>query len=203
MKARKLLLAMMTIASVMLFNACEEDPCKDVTCSSNGTPVESLGGCNCDCDSDADSGYYGDDCENFKNCLNGSSFSDGTCSCDAGYEGDSCQTVSRNKFLGDFDANDNCTTAPYVVEISTSSTGIDKIIIKNFGKYLCAGAAPDVVATVTGSTFTIAQQTFCTGNEFTIDEGQGSITSNQITVTITYKTTFTTQETCTAVLTRQ
>ncbi len=202
---RKLFLAIMTVVSIVLFNACEEtaDPCKNVTCSSHGTPTEVLGACSCDCDATTTSGYYGNDCENYLNCLNGGTFSSGTCACAAGYEGDSCQTVSRNKFIGNFSATDNCTSAPYSVEIVTSSTGIDKILIKNFGKYLCSGAAPDVVATVTGSTFTIASQTFCPGNEFTIDEGSGTLSTDQITITVSYKTTFTTQETCTAVLTRQ
>jgi len=170
MKARKLFLTAMTIASVMLFNACEEDPCKDVTCT-NGTPTELLGSCHCECD--------------------------------AGYEGNDCGTVSRDKFIGNFTANDNCASASYDVEIVTSSSGVDKILVKDFGKFLCNGDAPDVVASVDEGALTIASQTFCSG--YITISGTGTISSNSNTITITYATDTTGGSgfNCTAVLTRQ
>lgn len=206
MKARKILFAVLTIASVTLFNACSDDPCEGVTCSGNGTPTEVLETCSCDCDT----GWSGDDCDVEDRCVTGSlncgangDCLNNACNCDAGYEGDTCHIVSREKFLGNYTADDNCTGSDYSVEVITSSTGIDKIVLKGFGKYLCNGQAPDVIATVDESSLTIASQTFCTGNEFTIDEGSGIISSNEVTINLTYKTTFTApQETCVVTLTR-
>lgn len=208
MKAKKILFAVLTIASVTLFNACSDDPCEGVTCNGHGTPTEVLETCSCDCDT----GWSGDNCEDEDMCetgtlvcLNGGTCANNACNCAAGYEGDSCETLSRTRFIGDFTADDNCTGSDYSVEIIASSVSgaDDRIVLKGFGKYLCNGQAPDVVATVEETTLTIASQTFCTGNEFTIDEGTGIISSDEITINLTYKTTFNApQETCTVTLTR-
>jgi len=57
MKTRKLLFAMLTVMTVTLFNACEEeDKCKDVVCQHNGVCADGV--CiNCD------AGYEGNLCE--------------------------------------------------------------------------------------------------------------------------------------------
>ena len=47
-------LVMIAVATVMFFNACESDPCKDVTCLNGGVCVSGT----CDCAS----GYEGTDC---------------------------------------------------------------------------------------------------------------------------------------------
>ncbi len=180
MKARKLLLAMMTIASVMLFNACEEDPCKDVTCSSNGTPVESLGSCSCDCDETTTSGYYGNDCESHLTCLNGGTFvTGGTCTCLTGYEGDSCQIESRAKFLGTFSVVDACSAsggASYTSIVAESGAAIDRVLISNFWDSF----TNSVIGTINGSTITIATQE-PDGDGFTVT-GTGTISGNIITM---------------------
>ena len=193
MKTKKLFFALITAASVMLFNSCsDEDPCDGVTCSGKGTPTEAAGICTCDCDE----GYSGDNCETEDKCITENvecgdhgTCNDGTCDCDAGYEGDSCEIVSRDKFIGgtnnNFLVTDTCATTPYNVTITTSATGIDKIIINDFGVFLCNGDAPDVIASVSGDDLTIASQTFCQGNEIIIS-GSGSISGDAITITVNY-----------------
>lgn len=183
MKARKLFLAMMTLSSVMLFNACEEDPCEGVTCNGNGTPTETLGSCSCDCDKTTSSGYYGDNCEHYLNCLNGGTYSNGTCGCAAGYEGDSCQTVSRDKFLGTFSVSDACSAsgaASYQCTITASGTAINKVLIANFWDSF----SNNVEGTISGSTITIPTQE-PDNDGFTVT-GTGTISANAITITLNY-----------------
>ncbi len=55
MKTRKLLMAAMTVFSVMFFSACEEDKCKDIVCQNDGVCVD--GDCVCA------TGYEGTLCE--------------------------------------------------------------------------------------------------------------------------------------------
>ncbi|MDZ4845278.1 MAG: hypothetical protein SH857_06980 [Chitinophagales bacterium] len=186
MKARKLLLAMMTIASITLFNACTEDACEGETCSGNGTPVEAAGLCSCDCDN----GYSGSNCEivdlcivNAVDCGANGDCADGACVCDAGYEGDSCQTVSRVKFLGVYDVTDACSAsgaASYQSTITASGTTINKVLIDNFWDSFVNA----VEGTISGSTITIPTQE-PDGDGFTVT-GTGTISGDAITLTLNY-----------------
>jgi hypothetical protein len=126
----------------------------------------------------------------------------GICDCDAGYEGTLCDSVSRTKFLGDFHVDDTCATSIYDVEIITSTAGIDKIVLKDFGVSACStGAVPDVNATVDEATLTIPLDTFiCAGDSIFIS-GNGTISGNTITITYTETDPVGTVN-CSAVLTR-
>ena len=132
MKMRKLLFAVMTIAMVVLFNACsDEDKCKNVTCKNGGTCLD--GTCSCA------AGYEGTLCDSVSR--NKFLFANynvtETCS------EDSCGT---NKAVN---------TPQYASSITAGAT-IDTVKIDHFGNY----SAVIVKAGVNGSDLTIPSQTF-------------------------------------------
>ncbi|MBI1289285.1 MAG: hypothetical protein GC178_17090 [Flavobacteriales bacterium] len=128
-------------------------------------------------------------------CDNGGTCVDGTCVCEAGYEGTSCDTEERAKFLASYSVSESCTSGNYTysVTVTTSSTDVTKIIIGNFGDY-----GVDVVATVSGSSLTIANQTVG-GGTFS---GSGQLSGNILTVTYTV-TAGTDTDSCTMTCTKQ
>lgn len=206
MKARKILLAVMTIASVMMFNACSEDPCEGVTCNSHGTPTEALGTCSCNCDT----GWSGSNCDvedscitQNVTCLNGGTCDNGSCDCVAGYEGDSCQTLSRVKFLGTYDVSDSCSSsgsATYQITVAASGVSSEhaKVLISNFWDTF----TNNVQATVNGNTITIPTQE-PDNDGFTVT-GTGTINGTAITVTVNFSVADgTTTDVCQSTWTKQ
>lgn len=137
-------LSALALSTMLFFSACTTDPCKDVVCENDGT-------CN-----------------------------DGTCECTAGYEGDDCSTEMRTKFVGTFNVsgNYNCPVsgntaiAPYNLTISTSSTGVDKVLVNSGNAAL--------VATVNGTTLTIQSQV---SGSYTYT-GSGTITGTTLNLTL-------------------
>lgn len=127
------------------------------------------------------------------NCCNLSCGANGTlinangvcaCDCDAGYEGASCDTLSRDKFLGTWSVNDNCSasgSAVYSVNIAPG-TAVDRILIANFWN---AYSAP-VVATVSGNTLTIASQDPDNDGYLVSGMGTYSITGTTATISLAY-----------------
>lgn len=120
-------------------------------------------------------------------CDNGGECVEGDCVCATGYEGTTCQTEMRTKFLGAFLANETG-VVDYACTVSTSSTGINKIVITGFGGYACGGSDIAVICTVDGTDLTVdADQSFCAG-QIVIDSGSGSINASGNVITITYST---------------
>lgn len=146
---------------LMFTQSC--DKCKDVECQHTGTCDKGV----CTCPPNAE----GELCE----------------TCKTGYEGDDCGTLMADKYVGTWtdSGSDDCATSSYSVTITKSSTTVDKILIANFGKYGCSGSWPTVEATVNGTQVTIASQSFCTGDQFTVS-GSGSITSSGNQITLSY-----------------
>jgi hypothetical protein len=74
-------------------------------------------------------------------CAHGGICNGGKCTCLAGYEGSNCETVSRQKFLGNwhvFEKGSITEAAQYGVtieEAAWSSTPVTDVIIKNFYNY--------------------------------------------------------------------
>ena len=76
---------------------------------------------------------------------------------DATESSDNC-IPARDKFLGDYLVQANCTDTSYVYNISIiTATGLNKIVIQNFGDY-----AIDVNASVSGSLVEITEGTYGT-----------------------------------------
>ncbi len=83
----------------------------------------------------------------------------GACICQAGYEGSNCETITRDKFLGDwtvFEKGSTTEAAQYPVSISASDN-ITAVIINNFNNYFTA-PIPPITASVLGDTIYIPNQ---------------------------------------------
>lgn len=91
-------------------------------------------------------------------CQNGGTCNEkGICICDQCFEGNRCQTQIASKFVGFYEATDNCfPTQKYLVNIFTSSNGCRELIINNLYD---TGANDTVVATIRqGKNIDILQQ---------------------------------------------
>lgn len=158
MKAINIFVKLAAIAALALaLVACETDPCGDSA----------------------------------ERCLNGATCDgiDGACICATGYEGDSCSVVSRLKFLNNaatatyaaVETGSSSGSSTYALTIGPSSASIEKVLIGNaWGSFVNT-----VVATVSGSTITIARQQPDNDNYYI--EGTGTISGSVITVS--YKVT--------------
>lgn len=135
-----------------------------------------------------------DNCKDVECGTNGTCV-DGTCVCDAGYTGTNCDTEERAQFLANYSVSESCTSGNYTysIEVGTSSTDVTKVIISNFGDY-----GVDVVATVNGSSLTIANQTVG-GGTFS---GSGQLSGNILTITYSV-TAGTSTDSCTMTCTKQ
>lgn len=119
-----------------------------------------------------------------KNCENGGSCADGTCVCASGYEGEECKTQVRSKFLSSYNVSESCQSGnfSYQITITTSSLGVDRVLIGNFGGY---GASVVVNASASGSSLSIpSQQVDVTGTSVTFS-GSGQLSGNILTLTYT------------------
>lgn len=125
----------------------------------------------------------GDKCPD--TCGNGVCLEDGACDCDPGYEYDAdgiCTVLIQDKFKGLFNVSENCSNNPYQVEIVTNAD-VTKVGIKNFWDLF----QNQVVATVSGTTITIARQE--PDNDDFFVEGSGTLSTNtagKAVITLTY-----------------
>src|SRR4051812_21836804 len=70
-------------------------------------------------------------------CANGGVCNRGTCICPSGYQGSNCETVSREKFTGDwyvFEKGSTTNAAQYPITIKPSNN-ITDVVILNFFNY--------------------------------------------------------------------
>jgi len=122
-----------------------------------------------------------DECKDV-NCQNGGICDAGDCTCADGYEGTRCESEMRAKFIGVYNANENCTgfgIDNFQINVATSSTGIKNIIITNF-----FGAGLSVSATISDNAVSIPNQTVVDGigNAYTLSGG-GQLSGNILTLT--------------------
>ena len=127
------------------------------------------------------------------------------CNCTAGYEGASCSKGINEKITGEYTVDEVCTLngqRNYLIEIAPKSGTINEFVLSglyNLG-YVYKLTA---VMGADGASFTIARQAH--GSGFEIESGNGTLTSDGKTLTLTYTATLTVSgltETCTATLTR-
>lgn len=80
----------------------------------------------------------------------------------------------RDKFIGSYSVNENCTsgTFAYSISVTTSSNSEDDIVISNFGDY-----GQNIIAKVSGSNISFNETKG--GINFT---GSGSISGNTLTI---------------------
>ncbi len=107
-----------------------------------------------------------------------------TKTCDEGYEGTDCKTLIREKFVGQFKGPETCTvgTDNYTVTITGSSANVLNIVIAN-----AYNQGFTVTASVSGSSFTVAEQTV--GSAGSKLQGSGSISGDGKNLTFTYTVT--------------
>lgn len=123
-----------------------------------------------------------DECKDV-DCLNGGTCSDGDCTCPDGYIGTRCETEERAKFIGNYSVSNGTVacgvsgngtiSAGTAVIVSSNSSGIRKISIN-------IGGAFTILATISGSTLTVDNQTL-SGYTYT---GTGSVVGNILNLTI-------------------
>ena len=130
--------------------------------------IATMGMTSCDTDACADV-----ECGDYGTCL------EGDCVCDAGFEGTDCATLSRAEFLASYTVSESCTSGNYTynVTVSTSATGMDKVVVQNFGDY-----GVDLVGTVDGNSVTFASQS---GGSTATFSGSGQIAGTILSITYT------------------
>ena len=165
----------LTVVFGLAVSSCGTNLCKDVDCGTHGT-----------CDE-----------------------ADGKCACTTGYENNkagTCDSVSRDKFIATYNVVDICPsgTYNYTSEIATSSTGIDKVIIKRYGGYEAGASVLEVPATVEGNKISVATQTITfNGQSFAITAANATLTGSSFSLTYTVAIDGGAAETCAATFTKQ
>lgn len=132
-------------------------------------------------------------------CLNGATCNDGSCACAGGYEGTTCGTEVRGKFLSTYNVTEACPTGNfnYQITITTSSTGVDRVIINNFGGY-----GVSVPGSASGSSLTIPNQQVDLQGTAATFSGSGQLNGNILTISYTISSG-SSSETCTKTCTKQ
>ena len=70
-------------------------------------------------------------------CANGGLCVDDTCRCPTGYEGSNCETITRDKYLGNWEVFEKGSTtkaAQYAVSI-VAANNVNQVVIINFNNY--------------------------------------------------------------------
>jgi len=123
-------------------------------------------------------------CENVI-CLNGGTCYDGNCECTIGFEGVKCQTRSVDKFVGTYEAFDDCymnAQQSYMTSIQVDFDPVNELILKGFGK-LCTN---DLKAYVNKekSNFDIPFQQIC-ANYYV--SGEGNMNGTVLNVNLLFR----------------
>ncbi len=132
-------------------------------------------------------------------CQNGGTCNDGNCACAGGYEGSTCGTEVRAKFLSAYNVTEACPSGNYnyQITITTSSSGVDRVIINNFGGYNVS-----VSGSVSGSSLTIPNQQINVQGTAATFSGSGQLSGNILTISYTISSG-SSSETCTKTCTKQ
>ena len=119
-------------------------------------------------------------------CLNGGSCNDGSCTCPIGFEGEKCETRSVNKFLGSYEAFDDCfmnAQESYMASIQTDFTPVNELIIKDLAGTFCPNDIRALITT-SASNFDIPFQQTC-GNYYV--SGEGNINGSVLNVNLSFR----------------
>ena len=115
-------------------------------------------------------------------CLNGGTCSDGLCNCPVGYEGNKCETRWSDKFIGNYQAQDECFTSTsnpyYNISISSVVDFANKISIYNLGTS-CPAQVISAIVNPEKTSFTIPLQNTC-GNNYL--SGTGNLSLQEINI---------------------
>jgi hypothetical protein len=133
-------------------------------------------------------------------CQNGGVCNDGTCQCATGYQGTNCETEVRAKFIAVYNAQESSTVwgnSNFEIVISSSANDVSKVIISNF-----YASNATVVATVSGNSMTIANQTVNSSLGSITVSGSGQLSGNILTLTYTVSQG-SVSDPCTAICTKQ
>lgn len=103
-----------------------------------------------------------DKCEQVS-CAYGGTCKDGNCLCQVGYEGEHCETITRDKFKGQWNVNEDGTLTPPAQYTTSIENGpvINQVVIKNFENYF---KSQDVIGIAYKDTLTIPSQTMADGS---------------------------------------
>ncbi|MGB0931333.1 MAG: hypothetical protein ACPGVB_11180, partial [Chitinophagales bacterium] len=144
-----------SVINLLTFTACDcftgwegvqctiPAPCDGVNCSNGGEAIEiDETTCECNCPQ----GFTGNLCEiedkcALVTCNNNSTcqineIGEAECVCDTGYEQPSCISLTRKKFLGNYNVfSDSCsTTSPYTLTIEEGES-LDQIVFNSFNDF--------------------------------------------------------------------
>lgn len=167
--------ALLLLFAVFALGACK-DECKVTDCGENGNCV---GDGECECEEGWTGNYCNEpdpcleiDCGEFGTCV------EGECVCEEGYEGDFCDEVMRDKFLGTYNASDDCpdisdSTYTVVFLEGTDTTDIYSLEIDGIWQYFTVTASINEE----GDEITIPEQEVGNNDEWTVS-GQCELTTS-------------------------
>lgn len=96
-------------------------------------------------------------------CAYGGVCKDGNCLCQTGYEGEHCETVTRDKFKGQWNVNEDgslSSPAQFTTSIENGPV-VNQVVIKNFQNFY---KSEDVIGIAYKDTLTIPSQTLSNGS---------------------------------------
>ncbi len=119
-------------------------------------------------------------------CLNGGICADGVCQCPDGFEGTKCETRSVDKFVGAYDAFDDCYMSgaqSYTVSIQADFDPINELTLKGFAMTFCPN---DITAIINAekSNFDIPFQQTC-GDYYV--SGEGNMNGSVLNVNLSFR----------------
>ncbi|OJV52517.1 MAG: hypothetical protein BGO31_07660 [Bacteroidetes bacterium 43-16] len=106
--------------------------------------------------------------------------------CEVGYEGSNCKTLSREKFIGDWEGTDQCSSGSYDIDIAVSTSSVDEVTVNiaNLGGF---GGTVSVKGVMTGTnSLSIASQSVGGGRTLS---GNMNVSGNQLTLQYTVQGT--------------
>lgn len=179
---------MAVTVAAFIFTGCVEDTCDTLICQNGADCIDNA----CDCPD----GFRGKECEEVIDpCENvtceGEQFcTDGTCGCADGFEGVDCDVLAVAKFIGIWDATDDCPSAAdqpngvWLYEASVNPDVDDQTQVKvfNFGGF---GENFAWNTAVSGDTISIPLSDV---GGF-LAEGQGIMSEDRTTINWTYTVT--------------
>lgn len=178
------MLMAVTVAA-FIFTGCVEDTCDTLVCQNGATCIDNA----CDCPE----GFTGKECEEIIDlcedvtCEGAQTCDEGVCGCTDGFEGINCDMLAVGKFIGNWDAEDDCPSAgegmvyAYIPEIRNDDNDQTKAMILNFGNF---GDLTSWSATVSGDTISLPLSDAGSVGEKV--EGMGIMTEDRNTINWIY-----------------
>jgi len=112
--------------AAFIFTGCAKDPCDTIDCSSNGTPTKSADGKTC------------------------------ACNCFSAFEGADCSELEAVKFIGKWQALDQCTSEDITYEVVISLDNDDQTIV-HMSSFKSLGNNESWEARISDNTITMPQ----------------------------------------------